>query len=85
MKLKEGFVRTVAGETVVLPCGDDMNPNMMITLNDTGKFLWERLAKGAQTEELVEALLKEYDVTADVARQAVDGFVAKLRENDFLA
>ena len=44
MKLKDGFVlRQVAGQTVVLPCGDALDLNMMITLNDTGTFLWERL------------------------------------------
>ena len=44
MKLKDGFVlRTVAGETVVLPSGDATNFDMMITLNETGRFLWEHM------------------------------------------
>ena len=46
MKLKEGFIlRTVAGETVVLPTGGVTNFDMMITLNGTGRFLWEMLGK----------------------------------------
>lgn len=86
MKLKEGFVlREVAGSIVVIPCGDDLDLNMMITLNGTGKFLWEKLTEGAQEEELVQALLAEYDVSEDMAKQAVEGFVAKLKEHDFLA
>ena len=49
MKLKDGFIlRTVAGETVVLPTGGVTDFDMMITLNDTGKFLWERLVVGAE-------------------------------------
>ena len=49
MKLKDGFIlRSVAGETVVVPTGDDLDLNMMITLNETGKFLWEHLEKGAE-------------------------------------
>ena len=44
MKLKQGFImRTVAGETVVLPSGDDLYMNMMITLHDNVKFLWKKL------------------------------------------
>ena len=44
MKLKEGFLmRQVAGQTVVLPSGDELDLNMMITLNDTGAFLWKQL------------------------------------------
>ena len=86
MKLKEGFIlRTVAGETVVLPTAGVTNFDMMITLNDTGKFLWERLAVGAEEAELVSALLSEYDVTEELAAQSVTAFVARLKELDFLA
>lgn len=86
MKLKEGFIlRTVAGETIVLPSGDELDLNMMITLNDTGKFLWQRLENGAEEDELVAALLAEYDVDEATARAGVERFVAKLNENGFLA
>ena len=86
MKLKDGFlVREVAGQTVVLPMGGDLDLDMMITLNDTGKFLWERLAVGAEETELVGALLAEYDVTEELAAQSVAAFVARLKELDFLA
>ncbi|MBE6933606.1 MAG: PqqD family protein [Ruminococcaceae bacterium] len=86
MKLKDGFIlRTVAGETVVLPAGGVTDFDMMITLNDTARFLWERLTVGAETEELVNALLGEYDVTRDVAQKSVEAFVNRLKELDFLA
>ena len=86
MKLKTGFImRTVADQIVVLPSGDELDLNMMITLNDTGKFLWERLEVGAEVEELVSALLAEYDVDEATARAGVERFVGKLNENGFLA
>lgn len=86
MKLKEGFVlRTVAGETVVLPSGSVTNFDMMITLNDTGKFLWERLESETDEAALVQALLGEYDVTEERAAKSVAAFVARLKELDFLA
>lgn len=85
LKLKEGFVmRKVAGETVVLPTGDGLNLNMMINLNSTAEFLWERLTEGSDEESLVAALLDRYDVTEDRARQSVQNFVSRLRENGFL-
>jgi hypothetical protein len=86
MKLKEGFIlRTVAGQTVVLPSGGVTNLDMMITLNDTGKFLWERLAAGAEKDELMDALLAEYDVDRERAEESVEAFVTRLKELDFLA
>lgn len=85
LKLKEGFVmRKVAGETVVLPTGDKLKLNMMITLNGTAAFLWERLVEGTDEETLVKALLDVYDVDEERARQSVMKFVEKLRKNEFL-
>ena len=86
MKLKDGCIlRTVAGETVVLPAGGVTNFDMMITLNDTGKFLWERLTNEVEEADLVKAVLEEYDVSEERAAQSVAAFVARLKELDFLA
>ena len=86
MKLKEGFIlRTVAGETVVLPAGGVTNFDMMITLNDTGKFLWELLEKETTEEALVEAITAEYDVERERAAKSVAAFVDRLKELEFLA
>ena len=86
MKLKDGFIlREVAGQTVVLPVGGDLDLNMMITLNETGAFLWKQLEKENDQAGLVAALLAEYDVDEATAKTAVEGFVAKLNENGFLA
>ncbi len=86
MKLKEGFVlRTISGQTVVLPTGGDLDLGMMIKLNDTGRFIWERLEKGVELDELVEDMLKEYDVSKEKATEYVEQFVQKVKENGFLA
>ena len=85
MKIKEGFLlRQVAGQTVVLPCGEDMDLNMMITLNDTGAFLWQLLQEETDEAAMVKALCAEYEVDGQTAANAVAGFVAKLNENGFL-
>ena len=85
MKLKDGFLmRQVAGQTVVLPSGDELDLNMMITLNETGAFLWERLNVETTQEDLVAALLSEYDCDETTAQSAVAGFVQKLNDNGFL-
>ena len=86
MKLKDGFLlREIAGQTVVLPVSGDLDLNMMITLNDTGAFLWQHLQEETDENALVAALLAEYDVDEDTARKAVAAFVEKLKSHDFLA
>lgn len=85
MKIKEGFLlRQVAGKNVVLPGGGDLDLNIMITLNDTGAFLWKQLQTETDEDGLVVALLGEYDVDEATARSAVTTFVKKLNDNGFL-
>ena len=85
MKLKDGFLlRQVAGKYVVIPTDDDLDLSLMITLNETGAFLWEHLQSECDEAALVQALLKEYDVDADPAAACVTAFVRKLHENEFL-
>lgn len=82
MKIKEGFLlREVAGQTVVIPTGTTMELNAMITLNETGAFLWKAMQEETTEDALVQALLKEYDVDEATAKDAVKAFVAKLNEN----
>lgn len=85
MKIKEGYLlHQISGQTVVLPSGSELDLNLMITLNETGAFLWERLQSETDEDALVNALLGEYDVDAETARKCVAGFVEKLNANGFL-
>lgn len=85
MKIKEGFIlREVAGDTVVMP-GADMDLNAMITLNETGAFLWKLLEQETTVEELVAAIIKEYNIDEQTAKTAAEGFVEKLKSYEFLA
>ena len=85
MKIKDGFLlRQVAGQTVVLPIGGDMDLNLMITLNDTGAFIWKLLEQETDEAALTAAMLNEYDVDEATARTHVAAFVAQLKEKDFL-
>lgn len=82
MKIKEGFVlRSVAGSNIVVPVGAAvLDFNGMITLNDSGAFLWKVLEQGADVDAMVKALLSEYDVDEQTARTCSEDFVAKLKE-----
>ena len=83
MTIKTGFMlRTIAGSNIVVPVGDRSREfNGMITLNETGAFLCKRLEQGATMDELVAAILENYeDVDRDVARKSAENFVNKLHE-----
>ena len=82
MKIKDGFIlREVAGSFIVVAVGDRAKDfNGIINLNETGAFLWEKLSKGADENQLKEALLAEYDVDEATAAADIKNFVAKLEE-----
>lgn len=85
MKIKNGLLlRQVAGKYVVLPETETIDLNIMITLNDTGAFLWEKLRNDTTAEKLIDALLAEYDVDESRARRAVESFLTELKNNGFL-
>ena len=85
MKIKDGFMlRTVSGQTVVLPVAGDLDLNMMITLNETAAFLWKHIENGADEDELVSALLSEYEITEEDARKHIKKFGETLNEHGFL-
>ena len=88
MKLKPGFLlRNVADVNVVVPVGEmSVDFNGIITLNDTGKFLFERLMTVETSEdELLRLMLEEYEVDEQTAQADIREFVAKLEEADLFA
>ena len=80
MKIKKEYVlRQVADTWVVLPLGDAaVDFSGMLTLNGSGAMLWRVLEQGASREELVAALLDEYEVSRQQAMADVDAFLNKL-------
>ncbi len=86
MKVKDGFIlRSVAGSNIVVPTGQrSMDFNGMITLNDTGVFIWKLLEKGAEEKDIVAAILEQYDVDEQRAASCLKDFLAQLNEADCL-
>ena len=86
MQIKDNFLlRKVADSYVVVPVGKlTLDFNGIITLNETGAFLFEQLQKGAEREDLIENLLKEYDVDPEKAAADIDVFLEKVKDADVL-
>lgn len=88
MKIKSDFLfSTVSGKHLVIPTGAKAAEfNGMITLNDTGAFLWKQLETERTEDELVAVVVSNYPETGeDYARTCVREFVEQLRAADCLA
>lgn len=53
--------------------------NGMISVNETGSFIWDRLAEPLTLEELVDKVTEEYEVDAETARKDVLAFLDVLK------
>ena len=86
MKIKDGFIlREVAGNFVVVAVGSAVKDfKAIITLNETGALLWKTLEKGATENELLTALLNEYEVPEQVAKVDIKAFINKLQSANLL-
>lgn len=86
MKIKEGYIlREVAGNNIVVAVGgESVNFDGIKTLNETGAFLWRCIEKGMTEEDLVGAMLEEYEVDAETAKADVKEFVSLLIYNGLI-
>lgn len=86
MKINKNLVkRDIAGDTILVPVGKTVyDANGLFVLNELGSFLWDRLPEAETEEELLQAVLGEYEVTEDVARKDLRIFLDRLREMGIL-
>ena len=56
------------------------SPNQIMSLNETGAFLWKLLEAGAEKGDLIENLIKEYDIDRQIASKDVSLFLSQLQE-----
>lgn len=85
MKIKDGFlIRKVASQYVVMPCNNDINFNGMISLNESGAFLFNLLKENITKDDMLQAMLNEYDVSKEQALKDIDKFIKVLQDNNLL-
>ena len=82
MKRKPGFiVRKISGQNVAVAIGEASKSfHGMIKLNDTGLIIWNALAKDVTEDDIVAAILEQYDVSREQASEDVHNFVEVLKD-----
>lgn len=82
---KEYVLRQIGDDYVIVPVGKAvLGFNGMITVNETGAFLWEQLVKGTSKEGLLQTLIETYEVTQEEAERDIDEFLDVLYKNNIL-
>lgn len=81
MRRNEGFIlRQTADLTIILPVGEaSVRFPGMISVNETGAFLWSVLETEHTLQSLTDALLQSYEVEREQAEVDIRAFLDKLR------
>ena len=78
MKIKDGYIlKEVAGSKVIVPVS---NPyfNAVMSVNDTGALIFQKLLNDTDFNALVDAVLEEYEIDRETAKQDVKAYVNAL-------
>jgi hypothetical protein len=81
-KQQDGFVeQTVGGETILVPLVNSVaQMNEVITLNELGTFIYHLLEEEKSFYDLVEEILKTYDVNKTEAINDLNNFLSNALE-----
>lgn len=79
------MMREIAGEYILIPVGEAaVQFQGMMTLNGSGLFLWRQLQEERTEEELLAAMLAEYEIDAETARADIAKFLDQLKATRIL-
>ena len=86
MKAKQGFIlRKVAGEYVLMPTDTNIGVyNGAVLLNSVSAFVWEQMQKEVTRDELLAAVMDEFEVDEETAGKDLDMLLEKLAGMDLI-
>ena len=78
---KDLILREVAGEYILIPVGKAaLEIHGMINLSESAVLLWKKLQEDCTEEELVQALLMEYDIDCETAAADVRELIEQMQK-----
>ena len=82
---KELIKREIAGDTILVPVGKTvLDSNGLFVMNELATFIWDLLPNAESEEAICEAVLAEYDVSAQEAAADIAEFLNKLRKLEII-
>ena len=86
MKIRNGFtLRSVVDEYMVMPTGDNIAKfDGTIVLNEVSAFVFKQLENAVSRDDLLTAMLAEFDVDEQTAAKDLDKLLDRFRELNLL-
>lgn len=86
MKQNKSFIlRNIAGETILVPANETAQEfNGMMTMTETGAFIWKHIEETKSFFHLVDMLIDEYDIDRETASADISVFLMQLLEHGMI-
>lgn len=82
---KKLLKREINGEHFLVPLGKTVyESNGLFVLSEVGSFIWDLLPGAENEEDILKAVLAEYEVDESVARTDLTEYLDKLRDMGIL-
>lgn len=80
LRIRDGFMlREIADTFIVIPIGEKtVEFNGLMTLSESGAFLWNNLKNDVSENTLLLAILGEYTVDEATAKEDINNFISAL-------
>lgn len=77
--------REIGGESFLIPVGKTVyETNGLFYLTELGAFIWDLIPQADNEEDILRAVLEEYEVDEVTAKNDIARFLNKLRIMDIL-
>lgn len=82
MKVSNHFIlRKIAHEHLLIPVGEAaLDVKGLIAISESGVMLYQKLQTGCTREDLIAALVAEYEVSEAVAAEDTEAFLNQMRQ-----
>lgn len=86
MKARKNYIlRKIVDDHLLIPTGPTaLKIQGLVALSESGSMLYEMLQHGCSREDLLGAMLREYDVTPEIAAADIDSFLEQMRQMEML-
>lgn len=82
---KDVVYREILGEHILIPVGATLaDKTGLFNMSELGAFIWKLIKESKSEEEILSAILEEYDVEKEVAKTDLEEFLQKLKEFEII-
>lgn len=75
IKVQKGYITQKVGEKITI---FDSENSLLLTLNSTATFIFDRLKKGVEIKKIASDLANKFDISEKDAAQDIDEFIKTL-------